>query len=52
MNENEHAKEAVMQRELEEAATDNDTRIIARIMAEMAEEEALNLLNDFPISDL
>ena len=44
--------EATLQRELEEAATDNDTRTIARIMAEIAEEAALNLLNDFPISDL
>lgn len=40
MNENEHAKEAALQRELEEAATDDDTRTIARIMAEIAEEAA------------
>lgn len=30
--------EAELQRQLEEAATDNDTRTIARIMAEIAEE--------------
>lgn len=39
MNENEHAKEAVLQRELQEAATDDDTRTIARVMAEIAEEQ-------------
>lgn len=30
--------EAALQRQLEEAATDDDTRTIARLMAEMAEE--------------
>lgn len=35
---NEHAAESRLQRELEEAATDEDTRIIARILAEEAEE--------------
>lgn len=39
MNAKEHAEEAALQRQLEAAATDNDTRTIARIMAEMAEEE-------------
>lgn len=34
------ANEAALQRELQEAATDNDTRTIARIMAETAEEAA------------
>ena len=38
MNAKEQANEAALQRELEAAATDNDTRTIARIMAEIAEE--------------
>lgn len=38
MNAKEQANEATLQRQLEEAATDNETRTIARIMAEIAEE--------------
>lgn len=41
MNAKEHTDEAALQRQLEEAATDNDTRAIARILAEIAEEDAL-----------
>lgn len=40
MSAKEHADEAALQRLLEEAATDDDTRTIARIMAEIAEEAA------------
>lgn len=35
------ANEAALQRELEKVTTDEDTRTIARIMAETAEEQLL-----------